>query len=83
MPLRESESKVLLALLRDGKIPIMTLPKSAGLGGGAVYNSVRCLSEKGLAVDQREKEPPRRRMIQLTEKGKKIATILEQVEKQR
>jgi DNA-binding PadR family transcriptional regulator len=60
----------------------MTLPKSAGLGGGAVYNSIRWLSEKGLAVDQREKEPPRRRMIQLTEKGKKIAVILEQIEKQ-
>ena len=82
MPLRESESKVLLALLREEKIPIMTLPRSAGLGGGAVYNSVRWLSEKGLAVDHREKEPPRRRMILLTEKGKKIAAILEQIEKQ-
>ncbi|MDG6970962.1 MAG: helix-turn-helix transcriptional regulator [Nitrososphaerota archaeon] len=82
MPLRKSESKVLLALLREGEMPIMTLPKSADLGGGAVYNSIRWLSERGLAVDQREKEPPRRRMIRLTDKGKKLASMLEQIERQ-
>ena len=82
MPLSESESKVLLALLKEGQAPIMSIPDMAGLGGNAVYNSVRWLSEKGLTTDQREKEPPRRRMIGLTEKGKKIASLLEQVEKQ-
>ena len=82
MPLSESESKVLLALVREGHAPIMSLPELAGLGGNAVYNCVRWLSEKGLATDQREKEPPRRRMIGLTEKGKRVASLLEQVEKQ-
>ena len=82
MPLSESESKVLLALLKEGQAPIMSLPELAGLGGNAVYNAIRWLSEKGLASDQREKEPPRRRMIGLTEKGKKVAGLLEQVEKQ-
>lgn len=81
MPLSESESKVLLALLKEGQAPIMSLPELAGLGGNAVYNSVRWLSEKGLATDQREREPPRKRMIGLTEKGKKVASLLEQVEK--
>ena len=82
VPLSESESKVLLALLREGQAPIMSLPELAGLGGNAVYNAVRWLSEKGLATDLREKEPPRRRMIGLTEKGKKAASLLEQVERQ-
>ena len=82
MPLNESESKVLLALLKEGQAPIMSLPELAGLGGNAVYNSVRWLSEKGLATDLREKDPPRRRMIGLSDKGKKVAALLEQVEKQ-
>ena len=82
MPLSESESKVLQALLKEGQAPIMSLPELSGLGGNAVYNSIRWLSEKGLATDAREKEPPRRRMIGLTEKGRKIASLLEQIEKQ-
>ena len=82
MPLNESESKVLLALLKESQAPIMSIPELAGLGGNAVYNSVRWLSEKGLTTDIREKEPPRRRMIGLTEKGRKIASLLEQVERQ-
>jgi len=82
LPLSESECKVLLALLKKGQTPIMSIPELASLGGNAVYNSVRWLYEKGLATDLREKEPPRRRMIGLTEKGKKVAVLLEQVERQ-
>jgi DNA-binding MarR family transcriptional regulator len=60
----------------------MSLPDSAELGGSAVYNSIRWLAEKELVTDQRDKEPPRRRMIGLTEKGRKIAILLEQIERQ-
>lgn len=63
-------------------MPIMSLPGAAGLGGGAVYNSLRELTEKELTTDKRETKPPRRRMIGLTEKGKKIAALLAEVEKQ-
>ena len=81
MPLSESESKVLLALLKEGQAPIMSLPELAGLGGNAVYNSIRLLSEKGLTTDQRDKYPPRRRIIGIKEKGNNIAGLLEQVER--
>ncbi len=82
MPLKESEAKLLLALLRNRETPIMSLPRLAGLGGSAVYNSVRWLSERGLVTEHREKAPPRRRMIKLTEAGKKIATFLDQIERE-
>lgn len=82
MPLSESESKVLLTLLKEGPIPIMSLPKSAKLGGGAVYNSVRWLTEKGLATDHREKDPPRRRMIGLSERGARVAALLGKIEEE-
>jgi predicted transcriptional regulator len=80
LPLRESETKVLLALLKNEQIPIMTLPKIAKLGGSAVYNSVRWLSVRGLVSESRENEAPRRRMIRLSEKGKRVATMLQQIE---
>lgn len=71
-----------MALLRAGELPIMSLPKIADLGGNAVYNSVRWLSEKGLVTDKREKEAPRRRMIGLTDKGKSLGSLLGQIEEQ-
>ncbi len=80
LPLTESESRVLLALLREKEIPIMSLPKAAGLGNGAVYNSVRSLTEKGLLSEKREASLPRRRFMKLTEEGRKIASLLERVE---
>lgn len=82
MPLKESETKLLLALLRNRETPIMSLPKFAGLGGSAVYNSVRWLSERGLVTDRWEKVPPRRHLIKLTEKGRRTAELLEDIEKQ-
>ncbi len=80
MPLTESESRVLMALLREKEIPIMSLPKAAGLGNGAVYNSVRSLTERGLVLDEREVNLPRRRFMKLTDDGRKIAVLLERVE---
>jgi DNA-binding MarR family transcriptional regulator len=82
LPLTESESRVLLALLGEKEIPIMSLPKAAGLGNGAVYNSVRSLSEKGLVSDEREANLPRRRFMKLTEEGRRVALLLERVEQE-
>ena len=79
LPLTESESRVLMALLREKEIPIMSLPKAAGLRNGAVYNSVRSLTERGLVSDKREANA-RRRFMKLTEDGRKIAVLLERVE---
>jgi DNA-binding MarR family transcriptional regulator len=82
LPLTESESKVLLALLREKEVPIMSLPKAAALGNSAVYNSVRWLTEKGLVSEEREANLPRRRFMRLTDEGRKIALLLERVEQE-
>jgi DNA-binding PadR family transcriptional regulator len=60
----------------------MSLPKIAKLGSSAVYNSVRWLSDRGLVKDTREKDAPRRRMINLTEKGKQVAELILRVEEE-
>jgi DNA-binding MarR family transcriptional regulator len=80
LPLTESESRVLVALLREKEIPIMSLPKAAGLGNGAVYNSIRLLTERGFVSEKREANLPRRRFMKLTEEGRKVAVLLERVE---
>ena len=80
MPLRESETKILLALLAGGETPIMSLPKKAGLGSNAVYNSIRWLTDRGLVRESREDVLPRRRFISLTDRGTKIAELLRDVE---
>ena len=80
MPLKESEAKVLLGLLAGGDTPIMSLPKKAGLGPNAVYNSIRWLSDRQLVEDVREEDPPRRRLIRLTPRGRKVADLLNHIE---
>ena len=80
MPLTEFESKVLLAL-RDRALPIMSLPKISGMSGSAVYNAVRALLERGLVSEERETKLPRRRFIKLTENGRKIASLLDEIER--
>lgn len=81
MPLTEFESKVILAL-RDKALPIMSLPKISGMSGSAVYNAVRALLEKGLVTEERETKLPRRRFIKLTEGGRKMAGLLNQIEQE-
>jgi len=80
LPLTESESRVLLALLGEKKIPIMSLPKAADLGNGAVYNAVRSLTERGFVSEEREANLPRRRFMKLTDEGRRVAVLLERVE---
>jgi DNA-binding MarR family transcriptional regulator len=79
MPLTEFESKVILAL-REKPLPIMSLPKSSGMSGSAVYNAVRELLKKGLVSEEREKDLPRRRFIRLTDGGRRVVGLLNQIE---
>ncbi len=60
----------------------MSLPESAQMGGNAVYNSIRRLLEKELVTERREQKPPRKRLIGLTENGRKVGELLRQIERQ-
>lgn len=52
------------------------------MGGNAVYNSIRRLLEKELVTERREQKPPRKRLIGLTENGRKVGELLRQIERQ-
>ncbi|MCX7914575.1 MAG: MarR family winged helix-turn-helix transcriptional regulator, partial [Thermodesulfovibrionales bacterium] len=46
-----------------------------------VYNNLRILLNLGLVVEKREEGFPPRRLISLTEKGRKVAEKLEEIER--
>ena len=81
LPLTEFESKVLLALKAEA-LPIMSLPKTSGMSGSAVYNAVRVLLERRLVSEERETKLPRRRFIKLTESGRRVVGLLNQIEQE-
>lgn len=73
---------VLIYLLEKKEAPLTTLTEDLRLSRSTVYNTLRALLEAGLISERREEKVfPRRRLIFLTEKGKKVAELLKEVEK--
>ncbi len=72
--------KVLIALLRYGESTISELKERAGLSLTGIYNSLRKLLDMGLVEEVRESRFPFRRLIRLTDRGRKVALLLEQLD---
>ena len=81
MPLSDTESRALLELLKEDGLPISELQKRSKISGSVISKIVDSLKEKGLVEDKYEMEGrTRKRLIYLTEKGKKVAELLSQIE---
>jgi DNA-binding MarR family transcriptional regulator len=81
MPLSDTESRALLELLKENGLPISELQKRSKISGSIISKIVDSLKEKGLVEDKYEMEGrTRKRLIYLTEKGKKVAELLSQIE---
>ncbi|ACP55423.1 MarR family winged helix-turn-helix transcriptional regulator [Saccharolobus islandicus] len=81
MPLSDTESRALLELLKENGLPISELQKRSKISGSVISKIVDSLKEKGLVEDKYEMEGrTRKRLIYLTEKGKKVAELLNQIE---
>ncbi|WP_088922600.1 MarR family winged helix-turn-helix transcriptional regulator [Sulfolobus acidocaldarius] len=81
MPLSDTESRALLELLKENGLPISELQKRSKISGSVISKIVDSLKEKGLVEDKYEMEGrTRKRLIHLTEKGKKVAELLSQIE---
>lgn len=72
------EARILVVLLKHGKLDITSLIRETGYSRQAVTNNVELLIKNGLARDEYEKQPPGRRFIYLTDKGRKIAQLIKQ-----
>jgi len=72
--------RLLVLLAKRGKMSITELRSSLDASGMAIYNAIKKLSQAGLVNDEYEEHFPRRRLISLTEKGRRVAELLAQIE---
>jgi len=71
---------LMITLLKYGRLSLLELREKSDLSNQTVYNNVKRLLEMGLIQEELEQEFPRRRLISLTEKGKRVAEKLEEIE---
>jgi DNA-binding MarR family transcriptional regulator len=81
-PIITPASRILIVLLRNGELLMSDIIVKAKLSRQAVFNNVRDLLEAGLVTEKREEGFPPRRLISLTEKGRKVAEKLEEIEEE-
>jgi DNA-binding MarR family transcriptional regulator len=73
---------LMITLLKYGRLSLLELREKSDLSNQTVYNNVKRLLEMGLIQEELEETFPRRRLISLTEKGKKVAEKLEEIEEE-
>jgi len=73
--------KVLLVLAREDNLPVSIIVDRTKSSPNAIYNALRRLIQTDLIKEEREKGFPYRRLISLTEKGRKVAELLVEIEK--
>lgn len=82
MPIRKSQPilQVLAALCDvDKPIPITTLMRAAGVRYETVNRALEVLKEWGFIVEELNRGPPMRRLIQLTDKGREAAKCAKRI----
>jgi len=72
-------SRLLIILLRTGEINVTSLQKEFGASLNTLYRYIELGRKLGLIIDRYEKEPPNRRFLSLTEKGRKVAKRLKEI----
>ncbi|MBC7113208.1 MAG: winged helix-turn-helix transcriptional regulator [Candidatus Methanomethyliales bacterium] len=78
---QKSACRVLVYLLENDSSTISDILNKGDFSQTSLYNALRKLKDADLIQEELEKEFPRRRLISLTEKGKKVAEKLEEIEK--
>ena len=74
-------ASILIILYREGRLFYSQLLKLLGHGGGTVSATLEYLKNLGLIIDEVENKFGGKRYLSLTEKGKKIAKHLIEIEK--
>ncbi|MEN3037109.1 MAG: MarR family transcriptional regulator [Candidatus Methanosuratincola petrocarbonis] len=73
--------KILMVLLKHGEMTLSDISFKGNFNRQTVTNNVRILLQNQLVTEKREEGFPPRRLISLTEKGRKVAEKLEEIEK--
>ncbi|MEM3580933.1 MAG: winged helix DNA-binding protein [Candidatus Bathyarchaeia archaeon] len=81
-PLEQTGSiRILLFLSKKGATTLTEIKDNVNCSLSAIYNALRKLKDAGLIQEELEKEFPRRRLVSLTDKGRKVAEKLEEIER--
>jgi len=73
--------RIMLFLNKKGAVTLTDIKGGVNCSLSAIYNALRKLRDAGLIQEELEETFPRRRLISLTEKGRKVAEKLEEIEK--
>jgi DNA-binding MarR family transcriptional regulator len=78
--LTQTAQKILLFLLKKDGVPAKTIVDEGGVNNTPLLRAIQELEQLGLIIEKREENViPRRRLIFLTEKGRKVAEKLKEI----
>nr|WP_012548821.1 winged helix-turn-helix transcriptional regulator [Acidianus hospitalis]ACI15713.1 hypothetical protein [Acidianus hospitalis W1] len=78
--LTQTAQKILLFLLKKDGVPAKTIVDEGGVNNTPLLRALQELEQLGLVTEKREENViPRRRLIFLTEKGRKVAEKLKEI----
>jgi DNA-binding MarR family transcriptional regulator len=78
---QRSACRLLVYLFRKGASPVSDIITKGDFSQTSLYNAFRKLEKADLIKEAVEGTFPRRRLISLTEKGRKVARLMEEAEK--
>jgi len=74
--------RILVLLFRKKEpLTISALRRMINSSQDALYNALKLLYDNGLIAEEREEDFPRRRLISLTDRGRKVAELLVEIER--
>jgi DNA-binding MarR family transcriptional regulator len=78
--LTQTAQKILLFLMKKDGVPAKTIVDEGGVNNTPLLRALQELEQLGLVTEKREENViPRRRLIFLTEKGRKVAEKLKEI----
>lgn len=78
--LTQTAQRVLLFLLKKDGVPAKTIVDEGGVNNTPLLRALQELEQLGLVIEKREENTiPRRRLIFLTDKGRKVAEKLKEI----
>ncbi|MEM3715375.1 MAG: helix-turn-helix domain-containing protein [Thermoprotei archaeon] len=67
---------ILILLFEQGPLTVTSIMEEGNINRTTFYSTLPVLLKSGLVVEDREEFFPRRRIIKLTERGRKVAEFL-------
>ncbi|MHA1665121.1 MAG: helix-turn-helix transcriptional regulator [Candidatus Njordarchaeales archaeon] len=82
IPLEQTAAlRILVTLFKNKQLTLTALSSKVNCSHSALYTALKKLYQAKLITETREEDFPRRRLISLTDRGRKVAELLVEIEK--